>query len=102
MGLKIFKECCGNCLLSENTIVSPKRVKEIVKDCANNQTHFICHKSSMKDEEVVCKKYYDTLGYKSQLVRIAQRLGAIEFVEQTDLKKLPTYKEMNTKKTKQQ
>jgi len=97
--LKVFKECCNNCLLSEDRIVSPKRAKEIIKDCSGNQTHFICHKASMKNEDVVCKKFYDTIGYKSQLVRIAQRLGAIEFIEQTDLEKLPTFKE-TTRKSK--
>jgi hypothetical protein len=39
MGLKVFKECCKNCLLSEDKIVSSKRAKEIIKDCAKNQTH---------------------------------------------------------------
>jgi hypothetical protein len=92
--LKVFKECCKNCLLSENRIVSPKRAKEIIKDCAENQTHFICHKASMKDEEVVCKKFFDTIGYKSQMVRIAQRLNALQFVDQSDSEKLPTYQDL--------
>ena len=98
MGLKVFKECCKNCLLSEDRIVSSKRAKEIIKDCAESQTHFICHKATMNgDEEVVCKKFFDTIGYKSQMVRIAQRLNALEFVEQSDTEKLSTFKEMSTR-----
>jgi hypothetical protein len=31
------------------------------------------------------------------MVRIAQRLNALEFVEQSDTEKLPTYKEMSTR-----
>ena len=46
---------------------------------------------------VVCKKFFDTIGYKSQMVRIAQRLNALEFVEQSDTEKLPTFKEMSTR-----
>lgn len=98
MGLKVFKECCKNCLLSEDRIVSSKRAKEIVKDCAEKQTHFICHKATMKgDEEIVCSKFFNTIGYKSQMVRIAQRLNALEFVEQSDSEKLTTFKEMSVR-----
>ena len=97
MGLKVFKECCKNCLLSEDKIVSGKRAKEIINGCVSEQSYFICHKASMKDQEVVCSKFYKTLGYKSQMIRIAQRLGAIEFIEQEDSEKLPTYNEMKRK-----
>ena len=51
------------------------------------------------NEEVVCSKFFNTIGYKSQMVRIAQRLNALEFVEQEDNEKLPTYKEMSGRKT---
>lgn len=98
--LKVFKECCKNCLLSEDRIVSPKRAKEIIKGCAEEQVHFICHKASMNGEEIVCKKFYDTMGWRSQLIRIAQRLKAIQLVEQSDSEKLPTYKEMSGKQKK--
>ena len=97
MGLKVFKECCKNCLLSEDRIVSSKRVKEIIKDCTENQTHFICHKATMNGEEVVCSNFFNTIGHKSQIVRIAQRLNALEFVNQSDSEKLPTFKEMSTR-----
>ena len=95
MGLKVFKECCKNCLLSDDRIVSAKRAKEIIQGCTKNQTHFICHKATMNGEEVVCKKYFDSFGHISQMVRIAQRLNALEFIEQSDTEKLPTYKQMS-------
>ena len=95
--LKVYKECCKNCLLSEDRIVSPKRAKEIINDCTRNQTHFICHKATLNDEEIVCSKFYNTLGHNSQMIRIAQRLDVIEFVEQPDSKKLRTHKEMSKK-----
>jgi len=92
--LKVYKDCCKNCLLSPDSIVSPKRRKEIINTCAKKQSYFICHKASMDNKEVVCKTFYDTLGHISQMVRIAQRLNAIEEVEQPEAEKLPTYKEM--------
>ena len=98
MGLKVFKECCKNCLLSEDRIVSSKRAKDIIKDCAEKQAHFICHKATMNgDEEIVCSKFFNTIGHKSQMIRIAQILNDLEFVEQSDTEKLPTFKEMSTR-----
>jgi hypothetical protein len=94
MGLKVFNECCKNCLFSKDRIVSSKRVKEIIKYCEENQTHFICHKATMNgDKEIICKKFFDTMGEKSQMIRIAQRLKVLEFIEQSDSEKLPTFKE---------
>jgi hypothetical protein len=34
------------------------------------------------NEEIVCSAFYNKIGYKSQMVRIAQRLNMVEFVEQ--------------------
>lgn len=98
--MKVYKECCKNCLLSPDSIVSPTRRKEIITDCAKNQTHFLCHKSTIEGTEVVCKTFFDKLGYRSQMVRIAQRLNMIEYVEQPSCEKLPTYSEMKASKTK--
>jgi hypothetical protein len=95
--LKVFKECCKNCLLSQDRIVSSKRAKEILQSCAKNQTHFICHKASMDGKDIMCKNFHDTLGHKSQMLRIAQRLNMVEFVDQTDSEKLPTHTEMSKK-----
>lgn len=94
MSLKVYSECCKNCLLSENRIVSPARAKRIIKDCVSKQSYFVCHKASMKDEEVICRNFYKQLGGHSQMVRIAERLNCLEFVEQPDSEKLPTWKEM--------
>lgn len=92
--MQVFKECCKNCLLSADAIVSPKRRKEIVNECVRKQTHFQCHKATMQDKDILCKSYFDKFGHHSQMVRIAERLNMIEFVEQPDQEKLPTYAEM--------
>ena len=49
----------------------------------------------MNDEDICCKRFYDSFGYFSQAVRISERLGAIDFVDQTDNTKLVSHKEMN-------
>ena len=89
--MKVYNECCKNCLLSKDRIVSAKRAKEIISGCAKDQTHFICHKASIEGKDIVCKSFFDSLGHVSQLVRIASRLKAIVFIDQTDTKKLPPF-----------
>lgn len=95
--LKVYKDCCKNCLLSKNRIVSPARAKEIVSGCAKKQTSFICHKASFEDKEIVCSTFYKRIGHISQMIRIAKRLNMVEFIQQPDCEKLPTCKEMNHK-----
>lgn len=94
MGFKVFKEQCQNCLLSPDRIVSAKRAKEIIQSCAQDQTHFICHKSSMEGGNTCCKGFFDKFGDLAKNIRMAKWLDAVEWVEQNDSKKLPTYKEM--------
>jgi hypothetical protein len=96
--MKVYKQCCKNCLLSKDRIVSSQRAKQIIQDCVQKQTHFVCHKASMNDEEIICNTFFEKFGYYSQMVRIAERLGMLEFVDQPESKKLPTYNEMMSRK----
>lgn len=99
--MKVYNECCKNCLMSPDRIVSPTRAKEILNNCAVNQSHFICHKATMEGKDICCHTFYKTLGYRSNLIRVMERIGGIEFVEQKDSEKLPTYQEMKgNRKTK--
>jgi len=62
-------------------LVSPEAVKAIVDESLQNGTYFICHKATVCGQDVCCRNFYDKLGDKSNLIRIAQRLGVVEFVE---------------------
>lgn len=97
-GLKVYSECCQNCLLSPDRIVSPKRAKEIIQKVVAEQSYFICHKSSMNEGRTVCATFYKTLGYKSQLIRIMERLNGIELVPQDNNERLPSYAELKPKR----
>jgi hypothetical protein len=95
---KVFKTQCENCLLSPDSIVSFKARKEIIKECVTNQSYFICHKATMNEQDdICCKTYFDQLGHTSNLIRISQRLGMIEEVEQEESERLPSWSEMNEK-----
>ena len=89
--LKVYKTCCKNCLLSKDRIVSAKRAKQIIQEVTRKQSYFVCHASSIEDKEIVCKTFFDKLGHVSQMVRIAERLNCVEFVDQPDKEKLIPY-----------
>jgi hypothetical protein len=78
----MFEVCdkpCAQCLFSKNRIVSAKRVKEILTDCAQKDTHFQCHKGTIEGKDICCRTFYDTR--TSQMIRIAQRLNKVKFVD---------------------
>lgn len=78
----MFKICahrCDQCLFSDQRIVSKKRMADIIKDCRKKDVHFICHKHSIRNQDVMCRGYYETQS-PPQMLRIAGRLNMIEFV----------------------
>lgn len=51
----------------------------------------------MNNEEIVCKKFFDKLGHQSQVIRIAERLNAVQFVDQKNNEKLKSYASMSNR-----
>lgn len=81
MSLKVCSSQCKECLFSPNKIVSDARKREIIQTCLATGAQFTCHKATIKSEEIVCRGFYDTYGPQINLIRIAQRLHAIEEVD---------------------
>lgn len=78
-GLQVCESKCDQCLFTPQRIVSKERFAEIVRDCRQEDRHFICHKGSLTgNDALVCRGFFDT--QTSQMIRIAGRLGLIEFV----------------------
>ena len=78
----MFKVCegkCDQCLFSQNRIVSGQRMKEILNDCRESSTYFVCHKASIAGNKVCCSGFYET--QTSNLIRIMERLNGIQFVD---------------------
>jgi hypothetical protein len=75
----VYDQPCKNCLFSKDRIVSPKAAKEIITECLEQQTHFICHKSSMKGGEVCCHSFYKKFIDKIDKLQIFERLNLIRF-----------------------
>jgi hypothetical protein len=87
MSFKVCAERCEQCLFSKETIVSNARRKQVLADCRRNDAHFICHKHGVGDDEelhgedVCCRGFYDRDPGATNMMRIAGRLGMVEFVD---------------------
>lgn len=85
---KVMKKCCGECLFSKNKIVSESRKKSLLSDIKRNQGFFECHKATAENKVICCRGFYEQKGHESQMIRISQRLGAVEFIELDDLNEI--------------
>lgn len=87
MGFKVMAERCNECLFSQSRIVSRARMGQILRDCRRRDAHFICHKATIAgNQNVCCRGFYDT--QSTNFIRIAGRLGVIEFVTEAELQQL--------------
>jgi hypothetical protein len=55
-----------------------------MQEIAKEQSYFVCHKATIKGKETCCRGFYDGTGHRSQMIRIAERLGIIEFVNEEE------------------
>lgn len=78
MAFEVMEERCDQCLFGPNKIVSDKRRTQILKECAENDLHFICHKATMLGRDVGCRGHYDSTPGK--LARFSDWLGITKYV----------------------
>jgi hypothetical protein len=80
----VMRKRCDECLFSDAKIVSGERRSQILRSCARTGNHFLCHKGTLVNENIVCRGFYDEgLGHDrpNQALQIASRLGLVVFVE---------------------
>lgn len=93
---QVYQDKCQNCLFTQDRIVSSKRAKDIIQDCKDSDTHFICHLSTMENNgNICCRGFFDTVGDDIAKIQIAKRLGAVEFIETPDSEKLLPYRDLS-------
>lgn len=90
---RVMAKRCDQCLFSNKRLVSLRRRDSILWECRATGAHFICHKVTIAgQQDVCCRAFYDTrydakhyASGASNKMRIAERLGAVEFVEEKAL-----------------
>lgn len=82
MSFRVASERCAECLFGSTPVVSAARRREILAELTRKDSHFICHKFTIAgNQDVQCRGDYDRDPMRTNLSRIAHRLGAVEFVD---------------------
>lgn len=76
--LKVMQKQCDQCLFSKNKIVSDEAKAKTLKQCQQEDSYFVCHKASIKGEDVACRGYYDTGA--NTFCRLATHFNMVDFV----------------------
>lgn len=84
MTFKVMSKQCDQCLYGPNKIVSDARRRQILRSLSREDNHFICHKATLVGQDIACRADWDKR-CGGQLGRIAERLGAAEFVSEDTL-----------------
>lgn len=79
---KVYEERCPECLFGKDKIVSDSRRKDILETCRKKDSFFVCHKASLRGENVCCRGFYDAQG--SSLIQLAKRLNVASFIPLPD------------------
>ncbi len=86
----VMREACDQCLFTPERIVAARRFARIVKQCRENNTHFICHKATLAgDKNVCCRRFYDIVGDDVLVIRLAHMLDLVEEVTPDQFDTLP-------------
>lgn len=76
----VCAERCNECLFTPTRIVSVARMRRILQQCAREDSFFECHKHTLRKRSVCCRGDYDRDPHRTNLMRIAHRLGVVRFV----------------------
>lgn len=80
--LDVCAKRCDQCLFSKGRIVSEERAQEIVDkiNADGVSGHFQCHKHSLAKRDVMCRSDYDRDPERTLVMRMAQGLGRVRFI----------------------
>lgn len=81
-GLLVCAQQCNQCLFSKDKIVSDDRRQEILRGLERDDTHFQCHKHTMKGTVAVCAGDFKRDPLRTSGFRIARALNAVVLVDE--------------------
>lgn len=82
--LRVLTEKCGTCIFRPGNLMhlEPGRLRGMTEEAVRQGGYITCHDTLTYGANpdfgpAVCRGFYDAHGYRSNLVRIMQRLGGI-------------------------
>lgn len=88
--LLVRHERCNECLFGKDRVVSGARAADVIHTAREKEGGFVCHKFSIMemqgdlshaDANVVCRGYYDQVGDRVMLIRLAHMMNIVRFVD---------------------
>lgn len=80
---------CDACLFTPDRLVPGSRAAQIITECRETGTHFICHKGSLIGHNICCREFFDRCP-DTQVVQLAKALGrVVEVHPEKDVKIWP-------------
>lgn len=88
MGPRLLSEKCETCIFRPGNLMhlSPGRLKQMVDDSLAENKTITCHSTLPYGKNpgfgaAVCRGFYDTVGSKSWLIQIVERVGGFTEVD---------------------
>lgn len=79
--IQVYEKRCNQCLFSDAKVVEDHRAELMLKELQGTNTHFICHKSTIHDNGVVCcRGFWDANKDRVLKLILADKLGLVEFI----------------------
>lgn len=83
--MEVNNKMCSSCIFGSNSPISPERLEDYKKKWRRLDTQQECHHSTVEETGVVCRGYFEAAlrgeVHTGQLMRIAERLDFVRFVE---------------------
>jgi hypothetical protein len=82
--LNVMAERCGECLFSGGAIIEGDARRELIEECRERDTFFVCHKATIEGGLMICcRGYYDA--NDTTPIQLANRLQRLRFIRAEQL-----------------
>lgn len=82
---RLLSRRCETCILGgvSPAPLQPGRLKQLVQDAVDGGGHIVCHStlSNTNPQGAICRGFYEGVGYRSNGIRIMERLGGFHEVD---------------------
>ncbi len=80
--LTVCAKRCNQCLFSNAKIVEQERKLDVLATCEADNTHFVCHKHSIKGRNTCCRGFYDDKNLWSLFMRLCALAKGFTFIDE--------------------
>lgn len=77
----VAEKRCAQCLYTKNRIVSEDRAAQLIAECKESGSYFVCHKGSLTgNDQLCCNGYYEDAKDTAKVILLARALHVVKFI----------------------